>query len=59
MNSCLHLKPGCKQGEIYAVHICAVTDAMYIEALESAREDGLRRALRLLRRGEDPVRILD
>lgn len=57
--SCLHLKPGCKQGEINAVHNCVVMDAKYIEALQSAREDELRRALRLLRRGEDPVRILD
>jgi glutamyl-tRNA reductase len=33
-------------------------DAKYIDALESAREDELRRAMRLLRRGEDPVRVL-
>jgi len=33
-------------------------DATYIEALESAREQELRRAMGLLRRGEDPVRVL-
>ena len=41
------------------MHTCVVVDAKYIDALESTREDELRRALRLLRRGEDPVRILD
>jgi glutamyl-tRNA reductase len=33
-------------------------DATYIEALESAREQEVRRAMGLLRRGEDPVRVL-